>query len=262
MLSLPERTQKPRQSGLTIVLDRGLATGYFKDIIRSYGHLIDLVKLGWGTALVTGQLQEKVQFARSHGVEVFFGGTLFEKVVIQEKLGSYEQLCRDLDMRFVEISSGSIELSNRDKARYVSRLASNFTVFSEVGYKSEKRSRELSSRSWIEFIQEDLDAGAFKVILEARESGTSGICSSDGEPRYMLISEILNSGIPPDNLIFEAPNKQLQVYFTTRLGANVNFANIAPDDVISLETLRLGLRSDTLALYENVPLLHEAMGRA
>jgi phosphosulfolactate synthase len=250
MLSLPQRTARPRKSGLTIVIDRGVPTDYFKDVIRSYGHLIDLIKLGWGTALVTEQLQEKVNFAHQNQVGAFFGGTFFEKALLQGELEAYEELCRALHIQYIEISNGSIDLSNKDKARYISRFASNFRVLSEVGYKDEERSRELAPQSWIEFIKQDLDAGATKVIMEARESGRSGICRENGELRYGLISEILSSGIPPEDLIFEAPNKALQVYFVRKLGANVNFANIAPDDVISLETLRLGLRSDTLELYE------------
>jgi phosphosulfolactate synthase len=263
ILSLPERTEKPRKTGLTIVIDRGLPTAYFKDIIDSYGCLIDLIKLGWGTAVVTKDLQEKVNFAQFHGVEVFFGGTYFEKAVLQEKVESYEEMCRMLGLKYVEISNGSIALSNNEKARYISRFAAEFTVLSEVGYKDECRSRELPPRAWIEFIREDLQAGAKKVITEARESGTSGICRANGELRYGLIAEILDSGISPADLIFEAPNKELQLYFIRKLGANVNFGNIGPDDVISLETLRLGLRSDTLELYEHIgdfsrtPLLEE-----
>ncbi|MBZ5525729.1 MAG: phosphosulfolactate synthase [Acidobacteriia bacterium] len=251
ILSLPERTEKPRKTGLTIVIDRGLPTGYFQDAIRSYGDLIDLVKLGWGTALSTPDLQEKVQFAHSHGVPVFFGGTFFEKAFLQGELESYTRLCRELGIRYVEISNGSVALSNREKARYISRFAAEFTVLSEVGYKDQERSQELAPKSWIEFIREDMEAGATKVITEARESGKSGICRENGELRYGLIAEILDSGIPAADLIFEAPTKDLQVYFIRKLGPNVNFGNIAPDDVISLETLRLGLRSDTLELFEN-----------
>ncbi|HEX3153450.1 MAG TPA: phosphosulfolactate synthase [Candidatus Angelobacter sp.] len=250
MLSLPQRTQKPRKSGLTIVIDRGIPTEYFKDVINSYGHLIDMIKLGWGTAVVTEQLQDKVKCAHQNKVGIFFGGTFFEKALLQGKLEAYENLCIALDIKYVEISNGSIALPNKDKTRYISRFSSKFKVFSEVGFKDEERSRELAPKSWIEFIREDLDAGATKVIMEARESGRSGICRENGELRYGLITEVLNSGVPADDLIFEAPNKQLQVYFVRKLGANVNFANIAPDDVISLETLRLGLRSDTLELYE------------
>jgi phosphosulfolactate synthase len=250
ILSLPERTEKPRRTGLTIVIDRGLPTAYFQDIIRSYGHLIDFVKLGWGTALITADLQEKLRFAHSHAVPVFFGGTFFEKAFLQGELDAYMRLCRDLNMKYVEISNGSVDLSNHEKARYISHFAAEFIVLSEVGYKDQERSRELAPKSWIEFIKQDLQAGAVKVITEARESGKSGICRENGELRYGLINEILNSGISADDLIFEAPNKDLQVYFIRKLGANVNFANIAPDDVISLETLRLGLRSDTLELFE------------
>ena len=256
MLSLPERTAKPRTTGLTAVIDRGMPTAYFQDAIRSYGHLIDLIKLGWGTALITTDLHEKVRFARSHDIPVFFGGTFFEKAFLQGELESYTELCRELDLKYVEISNGTVELSNRDKARYISRFAAEFTVLSEVGYKDQERSRELPPKLWIEFIREDLDAGATKVITEARESGKSGICRENGELRYGLIAEILSSGIPADDLIFEAPNKELQVYFIRKLGTNVNFANIAADDVISLETLRLGLRSDTLELFETRSAIH------
>jgi phosphosulfolactate synthase len=209
-----------------------------------------MIKLGWGTAIVTEQLQDKVKFSQQNGVKVFFGGTLFEKALLQGELDAYENLCLALDIKHVEISNGSIALSNKDKMRYISRFAAKFEVFSEVGYKDEERSRELAPKAWIEFIHQDLDAGATKVIMEARESGRSGICRQNGELRYGLITEVLSSGISSESLIFEAPTKQLQVYFIQKLGANVNFANIAPDDVISLETLRLGLRSDTLELYE------------
>lgn len=251
VLSLPERTQKPRDYGLTIVIDRGLPTGYFQDVIRSHGQLIDLIKLGWGTALVTQDLHEKVTFAHQHNIPIFFGGTFFEKAVLQQKLNNYVRLCRELEIRYVEISNGTIALPNKDKSRYISKLASEFTIFSEVGYKDEERSRLLAPSQWIEFIKEDLAAGATKVITEARESGRSGICRENGELRYGLIEEILSSGIPVDNLIIEAPNKQLQVYFIRKLGANANFANIAPDDVVSLETLRLGLRSETMELEKS-----------
>jgi phosphosulfolactate synthase len=208
------------------------------------------VKLGWGTALITADLREKIGFAQSHGIPIFFGGTFFEKAFLQGELDSFTELCRELDIKYVEISNGTVDLSNREKARYISRFAAEFTVLSEVGYKDQERSRELAPKSWIEFIREDLDAGAARVITEARESGKSGICRENGELRYGLIAEILDSGILADDLIFEAPNKELQVYFIRKLGANVNFANVAADDVVSLESLRLGLRSDTLELFE------------
>jgi len=263
LFSLPERTEKPRRTGLTIVIDRGLPTGYFQDMIRSYGELIDLIKLGWGTALSTPDLREKVRFAHSHKVPVFFGGTFFEKALLQGELENYKQLCREVSIRYVEISNGSIALSNREKAEYISRLAAEFIVLREVGYKDQQRSQELAPKSWVEFIRQDFEAGATEVIMEARESGKSGICRDNGELRYGLISEVLNSGVSADDLVFEAPNKDLQVYFIRKLGPNANFANIAADDVISLETLRLGLRSDTLELFENTvsytQLLKEVM---
>ena len=212
--------------------------------------------------MVSKQLEQKIEFARSHNIPVFFGGTFFEKALLQGKLNEYKDYCCALHVRYVEISNGSINLSNKLKSRYISEFASQFKVLSEVGYKDELRSRELSPKSWIHFIRQDLEAGASKVIAEARESGKGGMCRENGDLRYGLITEILESGIPAANLIFEAPTQQLQVYFIQRLGPNANFANIAFDDIISLETLRLGLRSDTLELFENPETLSYGRSKA
>lgn len=247
-LMLPERTYKPRTRGLTIVLDNGVPSSYFEDMIASTGRFVDLVKFGWGTALVTDQLDRKIACLREHGVDFFFGGTLFEKYYSQRKVDAYQDYCLTHGCRFVEISNGTVGLANSDKARFISQFARDFSVLSEVGYKDSDRSLNLSPARWIEYIQEDLAAGAFKVITEARESGTSGICRPDGEVRFGLIEEIIGSRVESDDIIFEAPNKALQTYFIKRLGTNVNLANIALQDAIPLETLRLGLRSDTLLL--------------
>lgn len=262
-LSLPYRARKPRKSGLTIAIDRGVPVKYFKDAIESYGNLIDMVKLGWGTAVVSQHIEQKIAFAESHDVSVFLGGTFFEKALLQRKTGDFKTLCLALGLKYVEISNGTISLPNHEKSAYIREFAADFKVLSEVGYKDEFRSRELTPKSWIQFIREDLQAGAIKVITESRESGKGGICRADGEIRYGLISELLESGIPAENLIFEAPTKELQVYFIRRLGSNCNFGNIALDDVISLETLRLGLRSETLESFQNVagtnhPVLRKA----
>jgi len=245
-LTLPGRTQKPRDAGLTMVIDGGLTTGAFEDMLESHGDLIDLLKLGWGTALVTRHLDRKLAALREAGVDWYFGGTLFEIFVQQGRFDDYRRFCHDHGAKWVEVSNGTIDLDNSRKAEYVARLNEDFSVVSEVGYKDQDRSEHLPPVRWIRYIREDLEAGAQHVITEARESGKSGIARPNGELRFGLIEEILESGVDVDKLIFEAPNKELQTYFVKRVGSNVNLGNIAPADVIGLETLRLGLRSDTV----------------
>jgi phosphosulfolactate synthase len=249
-LELPGRQAKPRRRGLTMVIDNGMPTGQLLDVIESTGELIDLLKFGWGTALVTKDLQRKVDCLRANGVDYYFGGTLFEKFVCQGRVDDYRRFCQDHECRYVEISNGTIALSNHEKADYVEKFASEFSVLSEVGYKDTGRSQELPPVRWIEYMREDLDAGAMLVITEARESGKSGICRPDGELRYGLIEEILESGLDLDRVVFEAPTKDLQTYFVRRVGPDVNLGNVPPHEVIGLETLRLGLRSDTLLTWE------------
>jgi phosphosulfolactate synthase len=249
-LDLPFRTQKPRGHGLTLLIDNGVPTQYFFDVIDSCRELIDLVKFGWCTCLVTKDLEKKIEYLLSNKVEFYFGGTLFEKALQQRKLDSLYTYFKQCGCIYVEISNGTVALTNREKAKYISDFSKEFHVFSEVGYKDPQRSLDLGSSQWIEYILEDIEAGAVKVITESRESGRSGICSADGSIRYELIQEIFNSGINLEDIVFEAPNKSLQVYFIKQLGANVNLANIPFNDVIGLETLRLGLRSDTLNLFE------------
>ena len=251
-LDLPFRTQKPRKNGLTILIDNGISTQHFFDVVDSCRELIDIVKFGWCTCLVTKDIEKKIQYLLSKRVEFYFGGTLFEKAFQQGKLDSLYEYFKQCGCIYVEISNGTVALSNREKAKYISDFSKDFNVFSEVGYKDPQKSQDLAPEEWIEYIHEDIEAGALKVITEARESGRSGICSADGSIRYGLIQEILKSGVNLEDLVFEAPNKALQVYFIKQLGANVNLANIAFDDVIGLETLRLGLRSDTLNLFEGV----------
>lgn len=246
MLGLPERTVKPRGRGLTMVIDNGLPTGQLEDVLDSTGHLIDLVKFGWGTAVVTRDLSRKIAALREADVGFFFGGTLFELFAQEQRVDEYAHLCREHGCRLMEISNGTIHMSNAEKAEHVRRLSQEFTIISEVGFKDPKRSQELSPARWIASVREDLEAGAWRVVLEARESGRSGICRPDGELRYGLIEELLDSGVDPDRLLFEAPTKALQTYFVRRLGPNVNLGNVATGDVIALETLRLGLRSDTM----------------
>ena len=242
-LDLPERSSKPRQRGLTHVLDKGLSTAGVDGLMEVAGAAVDIVKLGWGTALVTGNLEAKLARYRAHDVPVVLGGTLTEIALRDGRLDGLIAWCKELGIGHVEVSDGTIELSTERKREIVTRLARDFTVFSEVGSKDDERI--MAPYRWVEEIQSELDAGAWKVVAEARESGTAGIFRPDGEVRMGLIDEIAHA-IDPDQLIFEAPQRAQQVWFIRRFGREVNLGNIAPDDVLSLETLRLGLRSDTM----------------
>ena len=252
-LDLPAREAKPRAVGLTMVIDNGIPHGAFADAVQSVGTYVDVVKFGWGTALVTPDIERKLDVLRQAGIGYYFGGTLFEKFVLQDRFQSFLTLCRLCECRYVEVSNGTVEIPTADKAGYISRCAEEFTVLSEVGFKDPARSSELTSGQLVEAVRSDLAAGAAHVITEARESGRSGICRPDGTPREDLIDALLDSGVDLDRLLFEAPTKELQTHFIKLLGPNVNLGNIAPGDVIGLETLRLGLRSDTLEFFESVP---------
>lgn len=249
-LELPPRQTKPRTNGITMVIDGGLPVRAWRDVVESYGELIDLVKFGWGTSVVTPRFEEKVAVLEEHGVAFELGGTLFEKHVAQDRFDDFIALLRALRCRHVEVSNGTIAMSNLEKASYVRKLSGEFTVLSEVGFKDPERAQLMSPSVWIDAVKEDLDAGASLVVLEARESGRSGICRPDGEVRYGLIEDLLTAGLPADRLLFEAPNTKLQTYFIKRLGPGVNLGNVAPSDVIPLETLRLGLRADTLTCFD------------
>lgn len=255
-LNLPGRDAKPRNRGLTMVIDPGLPSGQFDDIVSSYGDLIDYVKFGWGTCLATHDILGKTRAARRNGIEFYFGGTLFEKFVMNGRVDEWYKLCSDAGATVVEISNGAIPLPNAEKAEYIRRFADEFTVLSEVGFKDPNRSETLSPARWIEYINQDLDAGAQLVIAEARESGRSGICRPNGELRYGLIEEIAESAIDTNRLMFEAPTKELQIYLLRRLGPQVNLGNIHTGDVIGLETLRLGLRADTITDFPGPEAAH------
>jgi phosphosulfolactate synthase len=246
---LPSRATKPRSTGLTMVIDGGIPLKMFADIISSTPELIDFVKFGWGTAVVTGGLQQKIDVLREHGIGFYLGGTLFEKYVMQERFDDYKRFCVELGCEHVEVSNGTVTMSNAEKASYIRKLAGDFTVVSEVGFKDPDRSEQLPPSKWIEYINEDLAAGAAMVTLEARESGKSGICRPDGALRFGLIEDVLSAGVGQDQLLFEAPTTTLQTYFITRLGTDVNLGNVPASAVIGLETLRLGLRADTLTHF-------------
>jgi phosphosulfolactate synthase len=249
VLELPPRSDKPRRVGITMVIDSGTPHAYFRDAISSAAPYVDMLKFGWGTALVTPGLENKLGVLRDLSIPFYFGGTLFEKFVAQDRFDAYLEFCRGWGVALVEVSNGTIELSNKAKAEYIRACAEDFSVISEVGFKNAQRSEMLAPSAWVDCIREDLDAGAFMVTTEARESGRSGICRADGSLRLGLIEDIL-SAVEPAQLLFEAPNKELQVHFISRVGPEVNLGNIFPADVIGLESLRLGLRGDTLLQFE------------
>ena len=245
-LLVPALRPRPRRVGLTMVIDAGLPLGAFTDLVESNGELIDIVKFGWGTALVTPRLEGKLALLRRHDIAYCFGGTLFEWAVLHGRTDEFVRFCRSSQCRMVEVSNGTIDMGAEEKARHVEELAGEFEVVSEVGFKDVSRAQELGAADWVSAIERDLHAGAEYVITEARESGRSGICTADGKPREEVVDAILAAGIDPARMMFEAPTKDLQTYFLRRLGPQVNLGNVQPGEVIALETLRLGLRSDTL----------------
>jgi phosphosulfolactate synthase len=244
-LELPERSARPREVGLTHVLDRGLSLADVDGLMEVAGASVDIVKLGWGTAVVSANLPAKLARYRDHGVTVVLGGTLTEVALRQGRVEGLIAWLRELGLDHVEVSDGTIVLTAEDKRALISRLAKEFTVLSEVGSKDAEMI--MAPYRWVEEIEAELAAGAWKVIAEAREAGNAGIYRPDGEVRMGLIDEIAH-GIDPARMIFEAPRKQQQAFFLRRFGSNCNLGNIAPGDVLSLETLRLGLRSDTFDL--------------
>ena len=242
-LDLPERSVKPRDHGLTHVLDRGLAVAEVDGLVEVAGASVDIVKLGWGTALATANLEPKLARYREHGLPVVLGGTLTELAIQQGRVEELTRWLDELEIRHVEVSDGTITIDPARKCELIARLATHFTVLSEVG--SKDATHVMAPYRWVEQIQAELEAGAWKVICEARESGTAGIARLDGELREGLIDEIAHA-VDPLRLIFEVPRQYQQVHLLKRFGPDVNLGNIAPGDVLALETMRLGLRSDTM----------------
>jgi phosphosulfolactate synthase len=243
-LDLPVRSSKPRDEGITHVMDRGLSLAEVDGMVEVAGDAVDFVKLGWGTALATGNLRSKLERYGDYRIPVVCGGTLTELAIAQGRVEEMVAWLGELGLTHVEVSDGTIDLDHDRKLELIERLARDFTVFSEVGSKDDERI--MAPYRWVEQIGEELEAGAWKVIAEARESGSVGIYRHDGEVRQGLIDEIAHA-VDPRRLVFEAPRKEQQVWFLKRFGPNVNLGNITPADVLSLETLRLGLRSDTMA---------------
>jgi len=243
---LPERTKKPRTHGCTMAMDKGLSIREAEDFVSNCADHVDIVKLGWSTSFVTPNLDKKLQVYKDAKIPCYFGGTLFEAFVIR---GQFDDYCRILDkykMEFAEVSDGSIELEEDKKLEYIQKLCKQVTVLSEVGSKDAEKI--IPPYKWIELMKAELQAGAWKVIGEARETGNVGLFRSTGEVRSGLVQEILTQ-IPDEKIIWEAPQKAQQVWFIKLLGANVNLGNIAPNEIIPLETIRLGLRGDTFGHF-------------
>ena len=243
---VPERTERPRNNGLTMVMDKGLSLKSAENFLEANGTLTDLVKLGFGTSYLTKDLKEKINLYKENNMKVYLGGTLFEAFVVRNMFDEYRKLLKDLNLNMVEVSDGSIDLPHDEKLNYISELAKDFTVLSEVGSKEE--GILIAPGKWVKMMDTELRAGSWKVIAEARESGNVGIYRPNGTAHVVLVNKIL-AKVNAEDILWEAPQKAQQVWFIKLIGANVNLGNIAPNDVIPLETLRIGLRGDTFFEY-------------
>ena len=245
---IPERVAKPRKSGITMVMDKGLSIEEAKNFLSVAHPHVDIVKFGFGTSFVTPNLREKIAVYKSFGIPVYFGGTLFEAFLIRNQFEDFISVCKDFAVDYMEVSDGSITIHHAEKCGYIEKLTKHGTVLSEVG--SKDAAHIIPPYKWIELMRAELEAGSTYVIAEAREAGNVGIYRGSGEVREGLVQEILTQ-IPEENIIWEAPQKAQQLYFIELIGCNVNLGNIAPSEMISLEAMRVGLRGDTFHLFLN-----------
>ena len=243
---IPARTPKPRKSGLTMIMDKGLSMAEAENLVSVGSPHIDIIKLGFGTAFVTPNLRQKIEIYQKAGIPVYFGGTLFEAFLIRNEFEAYINMMRDFEIKHVEVSDGSINIPHAEKCGYIEKLTKFGTVLSEVG--SKDAAHIIPPYKWIELMRAELEAGSAYVIAEAREAGNVGIYRGTGEVREGLVQEILTQ-IPEEKIIWEAPQKDQQLYFLELIGCNVNLGNIAPTEIIPLEAMRIGLRGDTFSLY-------------
>jgi phosphosulfolactate synthase len=244
--NIPERTKKPRTYGYTMAMDKGLSIREAEDFVSMAHEYVDVMKLGWATSFVTPHLKEKIKVYHEAGIPVYFGGTLFEAFVVRGQFDDYLRVLEKYGLSYAEVSDGSIEMNHQKKCELIHEMSKHITVLSEVGSKDAEKI--MPPYKWIELMQAELEAGAWKVIGEAREGGNVGLFRSTGEVRSGLVEEILTK-IPFEKIIWEAPQKEQQVWFIKLLGTNVNLGNIAPHEVIALETTRLGLRGDTFNTF-------------
>jgi phosphosulfolactate synthase len=243
---IPERTVQPRTHGLTMVMDKGLSIREAENLMDIAGPHVDIVKLGFGTSFVTPKLKEKLTMYRSHNMPVYFGGTLFEAFLIRNQFDDYINVCKEYGVSYMEVSDGSITIPHAEKCGYIEKLCKYGVVLSEVG--SKDAAHIIPPYKWIELMKAELSAGSTYVIAEAREAGNVGIYRGSGEVREGLVQEILTQ-IPEAKILWEAPQKAQQLYFLELIGCNVNLGNIAPNEVLALEAMRIGLRGDTFELY-------------
>ncbi|MBE97752.1 MAG: phosphosulfolactate synthase [Flammeovirgaceae bacterium] len=244
--NIPERSLKPRELGITMVIDKGSSLQECKNLIESSSDYIDFVKFGWTTSNFSKNLKEKIELFKKANINVYLGGTLFEAFAIRDQFEDYIDILKEYDLKYAEVSDGSISIPHKKKCEYIEKLAKHFIVFSEIGSKDEKKI--IPPYKWIKQMKAELSAGSWKVIGEARESGSVGLFRSSGEVRQGLVEEILTE-IPTEKILWEAPQKVQQVWFVKLLGQNVNLGNISGNEVISLETIRVGLRGDTFNQY-------------
>lgn len=245
---IPERTQQPRVTGLTMIMDKGLSTTEANNFLSVAHPHVDIIKLGFGTSFVTPNLKEKLEVYRSYNVPVYFGGTLFEAFLIRNQFEDYLAICKEFGISYMEVSDGSLTIPHSEKCGYIEKMTKYGTVLSEVG--SKDAAHIIPPYKWIELMRAELNAGSTYVIAEARETGTVGLYRATGEVREGLVQEILTQ-IPAEKIIWEAPQKSQQLYFIELLGCNVNLGNIAPSEVLALESMRIGLRGDTFHLFLN-----------
>lgn len=248
---IPNRPEKPREKGVTMMMDKGLSIREVEDFIETSGHLTDLVKFGFGTSFVTTNLEQKIKMYQEAGIKTYFGGTLFEAFYVRKKVNDYRKLVDKMNMGTLEISDGSIILPHDEKCELIQKFSKDYTVLSEVG--SKEAGIIISPAKWVKMMTNELEAGSWKVIAEGRESGSVGIFRPNGKPHTMLVNKI-RAKVKPENILWEAPVKNQQVWFINLFGANVNLGNIAHNDMIPLECLRIGLRGDTFFNYlpENI----------
>ncbi len=243
---IPERIRKPRASGITMIMDKGLSQQEVRNFMSIAHPHVDIVKLGFGTSYVTPNLREKIEVYREYDIPVYFGGTLFEAFLIRNQFNDYIDICKDYGITYMEVSDGSITIPHAEKCGYIEKLTKYGVVLSEVG--SKDAAHIIPPYKWIELMKAELEAGSTYVIAEAREAGNVGIYRGSGEVREGLVQEILTQ-IPGEKIIWEAPQKAQQLYFIELLGCNVNLGNIAPTEILPLETMRVGLRGDTFHLF-------------
>ena len=243
---IPERSLKPREKGLTMMMDKGLSIRQAEDFLETNHEHADIVKLGFGTSIITPNVADKIKLYQDNGMLVYSGGTLFEAFAIRNQIADYKKYLNKIGLNMLEISDGSMLMDHDLKCSYIQEFAKDFKVISEVG--SKDASVEISSENWIKWMKNELNAGSWKVIAEAREGGNVGIYDGDGGIKSELINEIIQH-ISTSDILWEAPNKNQQIWFIEQFSANVNLGNIAPNSVIPLECLRLGLRGDTFHTF-------------